>query len=151
MENLLGGMPFKDGSFSLYFGDAKVGWIALDDVATVAATVLREGPQKHNRQNYWFSTEALNGHEVAVIISEVIEKPCRFEAKLPQQLPEDIDIDKIGFEAVYFRSGQDFMQQVFDGRASYAVEVRNDIEKVTGKPPTTFKQWAKKYSNELLK
>lgn len=151
MENLLAGMPIKDGSFSLYFGDAKVGWIALEDVAAVAATVLREGSEKHGGQNYWFSTESLNGHEVAAIISEVTEKPCQFEAKRPEQLTEDIDSDSLGFEPTYFRSGQDFMQQVFDGRASYAAEVRNDVEKVTGKPPTTLKQWAEKHKAELLR
>lgn len=151
MENLLSGMPFQNGSFSLYFGDAKVGWIALEDVAAVAAKVLREGSQKHGGQNYWFSTEVLNGYEVAEIISSVIDKPCRFEPKQPQQLSEDIDIDSIGFEQAYFKSGQDFMQQVLDGRASYAASVRNDIEKVTRRQPTTFKQWAQKHKAELLK
>jgi uncharacterized protein YbjT (DUF2867 family) len=151
MENLLTGMPFKDGSFSLYFGDAKVGWIALEDVAATAATVLREGPEKHNGQNYWFSTESLNGYEVAAIISDVTGKPCHFEPKRPEQLTEDIDIDSIGFEPTYFKSGQDFMQQAFDGQASYIASVRNDVEKVTGKPPTTFKQWAKKHKAELLR
>ncbi len=31
----------------MFFGEQRVGWIALKDLAAVAATVLRQGPERH--------------------------------------------------------------------------------------------------------
>ena len=59
MENLLGLTALKDGSFPMFVDNNAVGWIALDDVAAVAARVLRDGPEKHGGKDYWLSTDSL--------------------------------------------------------------------------------------------
>ncbi len=51
MDNLLGIMPIKGGAFPMYCGDRRVGWVAAKDLAAVAATVLREGPERHGGQD----------------------------------------------------------------------------------------------------
>ena len=40
-------------------GNAKQGWVCTKDIGEVAATVLREGPEKHNGKDYYLSIEIL--------------------------------------------------------------------------------------------
>jgi len=40
-------------------GDKRVGWVASDDIAAVAAKVLAEGSERHAGKNYYLSTDVL--------------------------------------------------------------------------------------------
>jgi hypothetical protein len=51
MQNLLGQFA-QAGEVRWYGKDAKVGWIALEDVAECAAKILAEGPSLHNKKDY---------------------------------------------------------------------------------------------------
>lgn len=59
LENLLSLFAPKGDVVTVFWENQRLGWIAAADIAAVAAKVLREGPKKHNRQNYWLSTEVL--------------------------------------------------------------------------------------------
>ena len=69
MENLLTVMRPVDGTLRWPMGDKRVGWVASDDIAAVAAKVLGEGPERHAGKNYYLSTDVLNGMEVAGVLS----------------------------------------------------------------------------------
>jgi NAD(P)H dehydrogenase (quinone) len=45
MDNLLQAAPVVGGKLFWFVGDQQVGWIAPEDVSSVAATVLTEGPR----------------------------------------------------------------------------------------------------------
>ncbi|MGI2904483.1 NmrA family NAD(P)-binding protein [Tolypothrix sp. VBCCA 56010] len=150
MENLLGIAPLKDGAFSMFCGDRRLGWIALKDVAAVAATVLHEGSAKFGGKDYWMSTESLNGAEVAAILSEVLKQKIRCDYKQPDDLRELLMSGKIPVEPNYAEAGVEFMRQVMDGRMGYIGSVRDDVQFVTGKPSTSFKQWAIENRDRLL-
>lgn len=109
MQNLIGATPVKDGVLTMYMGSARLGWVALEDVAAVAATVFREGPQKHRGQHYWMSTEALTGDEAAAIIAKVTGKSCRCQSKKPEQFLEDVMASGISIEPVYAAGGAAFL------------------------------------------
>jgi NAD(P)H dehydrogenase (quinone) len=142
MENLLGITPLKDGAFSMFCGDRRLGMVALKDVAAVAVTILSEGSAKFAGKDYWMSTEALNGEEAAIILSEVLKQEIRCEYKQPDDLRELMMSGNIPVEPNYAEAGVEFMRQVLDGRMGYIGTVRDDVQFVTGKHSTSFKQWA---------
>lgn len=141
MENLLGLTPIKDDTFPMFCEDRRVGWIALKDVAAVAATVLCKGPVKFGGKDYWMSTESLHGAEVAAILSEVLEREIRCEYKQPDDLRELLSKSN-SVEPNYGEGAVEFMRQVIDGPMGYISSIRDDVPFVTGKPSTTLKQWA---------
>ncbi len=69
MENLLTVMRPVGGALRWPMGDKRVGWVASNDIAAVAAKVLAEGPERHAGKNYYLSTDVLNGTEVAEVLS----------------------------------------------------------------------------------
>lgn len=89
MEAMIGTFSIRNDIFPWYMGEPRVGWVALKDLATVAATVLREGSQRHGGQNYWLSVESLNATEVASILSDVLDRQIRHELKQPSDLLKD--------------------------------------------------------------
>ncbi len=142
MENLLSFTPLKASSFSMYCGDKRVGWIALQDVAAVAATVLLKGPEKYGGKNYWMSTESLNGSEVAAILSEVLNQEISCFLKQPEDLWALLTSGESKVEPNYAEGAVKFMRQVMDGRMGYIGSIRDDVPLVTGRTSTTLRQWA---------
>jgi NAD(P)H dehydrogenase (quinone) len=150
MENLLSITPLQAGTFPMFCGDRRLGWIALRDLATVAATVLREGPEKHGGQNYWLSTEALNGSEVAAILSEVLDREIRAELQGPQDLQQLLALSGSKVESKYGEGAVEFMRQVLDGQMGYIGSIRNDVPYITGRAATTVHKWAEEHHQQLL-
>lgn len=142
MENLTGITPAMGGTFPVFFDDRRAGWIALKDVAAVAATALREGPERHGGQHYWLSTDVLNGPEVAEILTEILGRPIRCDVKGPADLEALLAHPRSPMEPNYGAAAVEFMRQVIDGRMGYIGTVRDDVPFVTGRPSTTLRQWA---------
>ena len=150
MEYLLSTSPPIGDSFSVFWGNRRVGWIALKDLAAVAATVLREGPDKHGGKDYWMSTEVLDGPQVAAILSEVLGRQIRSEIKQPDDFKALFTSGKIQVESWYAEGGVEFMRQVVDGRMGYIGSVRDDVPYVTGRAATTLREWASENRERLL-
>jgi uncharacterized protein YbjT (DUF2867 family) len=98
MDNLLGIMPIKGGTFPMYCGDRRIGWVAAKDLAAVAAAVLRDGPERHGGQDYWLSTDVLSGPEVATVLTEVLEKEVRCDVKGPDDFKAFFTSSNISIE-----------------------------------------------------
>lgn len=151
MQNLTGALPVVGGKVSLYCEDKKVGWVALEDVAQAASLVLREGPSKHAGNDYWFSSESLNVHDVARILSEATEHEFIALAKSPEQFMEDMKKSNIEFERWYAEGAAEFFRQVVDGRMSYIADVRDDCQKLLGRKGMTLEEWASRHKDEILR
>ena len=151
MDNLIGITPVAGGTFPVFFEDRRAGWIALKDVAAVAATALREGPGRHGGQDYWLSTESLNGPEAAQILTEVLGRPINCKVMGPKALAELLANPQFPMEPNYGAAAVEFMRQVVDGRMAYIGTVRDDVPFVTGRPSTPFRQWATENRETLLK
>jgi uncharacterized protein YbjT (DUF2867 family) len=151
MENLLGLMSIKDGAFTMYCGDRRVGWVALKDLAAVAAAVLRDGPERHGGQYYWLSPEVLSGPEAATILTEVLGQEIRCDLKGPDDFRAFFMSSRIPVESWYAEGVVEFMRQVMDGRLGYIGTMRDDGPFVTGRPSTGFRQWAAENRDALLK
>ncbi|HEX8550206.1 MAG TPA: NmrA family NAD(P)-binding protein [Abditibacteriaceae bacterium] len=133
MDNLLNFSAPQADLLTLYWGKRDVGWIAASDIAAVAATVLNQGPEKHQERDYWLSTEVLGGSEVAAILSEVTDRSIRFNPQGPDDFKALISSLGDQVEPWYAAGGVDFMRQVSDGRMGYIGTIRDDIPYVLGR------------------
>jgi uncharacterized protein YbjT (DUF2867 family) len=149
MENLVTFMAPRNGVVTSYWGDARMGWIALSDVAAVAATVLSEGPIKHHGKDYWLSTDVLTADQTAAVLSQVTGTSIKAEKKLPADFATLIDSGQVPMEKWYAAGAVEFMHQVHDGRMGYIGTTRNDLPYVTGKNPTSLEQWARNNLSRL--
>jgi uncharacterized protein YbjT (DUF2867 family) len=150
MDNLLNFNALREDSFTLYWESRAVGWVAVSDIAAVAAAALGEGPEKHHGRDYWMSTEVLNGTQVAAILSEVTNRTIRCNLKRPEDFKAFINSPGVEVEQWYAEGGLDFMRQVSDGRMGYIGTIRDDVPFVLGRPSLTFREWASSHKDEFI-
>jgi NAD(P)H dehydrogenase (quinone) len=142
MDGLAPEISANKGTFSVYWGDRRVGWIAARDIAAVAATVLRQGPARHSGKEYWLSTEVASGPEAAAIFSDVLGREIHCNIRGPEDFLASIASRGLTVESWYADAGVEFTRQVLDGRMGYIGTVRDDVEFVTGRSSTSLRQWA---------
>jgi NAD(P)H dehydrogenase (quinone) len=78
----------KADPLTVYWESRRVGFIAVSDIAAMAAAVLQKGPEKHHGRDYRISIDALDGSEVAAIVSEVTGRSIAFNPKEPDDFKE---------------------------------------------------------------
>lgn len=142
MDGLASMISDGDGTFPVFYGDRRVGWIAAKDIAAVTATVLRQGPSRHAGKDYWLSTEVASGPEVAAIFSGAIGREVRCDVRGPEDFKASLQRRSTPIESWYADGGVEFTRQVLDGRMGYIGTVRDDVEFVTGRPSTSLHAWA---------
>lgn len=143
MEYMIASSSPQDGAFSVFWGESRVGWVALRDVAEVAAKVLREGPARHAGKDYWMSTEALSGPQVAAVLSEEFGREIRCDVRAPAEFEELFQSGALQVESWYAKGAVDWCVQVADGRMGYIGTVRDEIPHLLGRPATTLREWAR--------
>jgi uncharacterized protein YbjT (DUF2867 family) len=141
MQNLmmmlaLGGAP--PGILVNYIGDAKHAWIDLEDIAAVAATVLRE-PTPHTSKIYPLATDAATMREVAALMTEVTGRPWRYEARAPEVFERTVVSG--GAEPVYMGSVRMDFELLGKGLRPEAADVTNDFERVTQRKPRSLRSF----------
>jgi uncharacterized protein YbjT (DUF2867 family) len=149
MDNLLTFSAPRGGTVMAFFGEQRVGWTALKDLAAVAATALRQGPCRHGGQHYWLSPEVHTGQQVADILSDVLGTTMRCEIQAPDALAKIIG--EGAMEKKYAEAAVEFARQVNDGRMGYIGTVRDDAPFVIGRPSTTLREWAAENRESLLR
>jgi len=150
MDNLLTFFAPRGGTATVFFGEQRVGWIALKDLAAVAAAVLRERPQRHGGQEYWLSPEVLTGSQVADILSDVLGTKIGCKMQSPDVLATML-AESGAIEKKYAEGAVEFTRQVSDGRMGYIGTVRDDGPYITGRPSTTLREWAEENRESLLR
>lgn len=149
MEYLTASAPPRGGAFSVFWGEARVGWVALQDVAEATARVLVEGPEKHAGKDYWFSTEVRTGPEVATLFSDVLGRTITCDVRQPAELEAVFQSGALKVESWYARGGVDWCVQIADGRMGYIGTVRDDFPHVVGHAATTMREWTELHRDEL--
>jgi NAD(P)H dehydrogenase (quinone) len=150
LENLLSFFAPKGDVLTVFWERQRMGWIAAADIAAVAAKVLTEGPRKHHRQNYWMSTEALDGPEVAAILSDVTGRDIKCDIQGADDFKALFQSSNIQVESWYAEGGVEFMRQVIDGRMGNISSVRDDVPYILGRPALTVRVWASQHRDELI-
>lgn len=130
-----GGPIRSEGAIYLPAGGGRTGFIAASDIGEAAAVALL-GEQSGEA---WTLTgpESLDHAEVAAILTEVLGRPIRY-----------VDIPPEAFAAALRQHGvSELGVSVMDGlygmvRAGWTAELSPDVERVTGRTPTRFRDWA---------
>lgn len=146
MENLTDSQRPVDGKLYWPMGDAKVGWIAGDDLTAVAAKVLAEGPAIHAGQNYYLSTDLLDGPGTAAVLTEALGQRIDAIVTSPDALETALNAGNLAlapkFEKHYAASVVENVRQIYDGRMAHIGAVTDTVERLLGRPPVTLAQWA---------
>jgi uncharacterized protein YbjT (DUF2867 family) len=142
MEALTSAYLPKNLTYTTYWKDRRVGYIASSDIAAVAAKVLVDGPGRHNKKDYWLSVESYNANEIAQLMSEVTGLEIKCEEKGVEEFKQLIEdwISK-GADSWYASANIDFVRQMLDGRMSYMSMVQNDIPYILGRPAKTVMEF----------
>ena len=153
MENLLTVMRPVDGALRWPMGDRRVGWVASDDIAAVAAKVLAEGPERHAGKNYYLSTDVLNGTEVAGVLSRATARPIRALVMTPDDLALGVASGQVvmpgNIEANYAASMLEWARQTFDGRMDYSAVTTDTVATLLGRPPISLEDWARQHRSKI--
>lgn len=151
MEAITGLYTPKNLTYTTYFSDRRIGFVASSDIAAVAAKVLADGPERHAGQHYWLSVESVNGQEIAQLLSDVTGLAIKVEDKGIEGFRQLIETPDFPIESWYAKANIEFVAQVLDGRMSYMSTVRNDIPYILGRPAKTLREYLNDHKTTLTK
>jgi NAD(P)H dehydrogenase (quinone) len=141
----------KNLTYTGYWEDRRIGYIASSDIAAMAAKALVDGPERHGGQHYWLSVETFNGQEIAELLSDVTGLKIKYENKGLAGFKEVIDqIVANGGESWYANANIEFVTQMLDGRMSYMSMVQNDIPYVLGRPAKTLREFLEEHKAAIM-
>ncbi|PRY16319.1 uncharacterized protein YbjT (DUF2867 family) [Pontibacter ummariensis] len=126
----------QEGKFYQPTGDGKVGYIDVEDIAAVATEVLL-GTGHEGKAYDLTGPEALSSRKIAQILSEVTGKQVEF-----------VDVpEAAAFDAMVSHGAQDWMANALlelyrVQRAGHSSITNDTVERLTGRPPRTFRQFA---------
>jgi uncharacterized protein YbjT (DUF2867 family) len=153
MDNLLAASPVVDGKLYWFMGQQAVGWVAPEDVAAVAAKILTDGPERHGGNQYWLSTDFLNGSQAAAEISKGLALPVEAIVLTPDDLVKQVANGAMKLpsfvEATYGASMLEWVRQTYEGRLNFK-GATSTVEDVTGNRPQTLEMWVRANRQAIL-
>jgi len=148
MQNILNFSLAEGGAIRQFIGDAKVGWIDTDDIAGVAAAVLRS-PAGHRGRSIPLAVESLSIGEVAAVLTEVIGKPFRYEPRSPDEFLAGALAG--GMEPTYAHCVHNVFVRTAAGLLADSADISDPIEAITGKKPIKWRDHAARHRDEFLR
>lgn len=146
MQNLLGygGESYvKQGVIKHYVGAARLSWVDCDDVAAVASACL-VNPPKHAGKTYRLGYEAKTYHEVAEVFSETLGQPFTYEPQPPSDFLRNVLA--AGAEPAYMKCVFDSYTDLTNGVDIKSDETFEGFAELTGRPPRTLADFARKHA-----
>ena len=150
LENMLSVSQPVGGTFSTFWGENRVGYVALHDLAAVTAKVLRDGPERHGSKDYYLSTETMTAPELAAAFSEVLDRPIRCNMLGASDMEALFKKGTVQVEDWYARSSFELLTQFGDGRMGYMGTVKDDVPYLLGRPAIGVREWAEMHKAQLL-
>jgi len=141
MENFtsgfIGTMILTNFGIFIAAGNGKTSFISVKDVAQVAAIAFDQC--HYNKEYNLTGVESLDHAEIAAVISKISGKDIKYEAISADEMIQGAM--HIGLPAEV----AEYMGMLYGAVASgYVSGVTDDFEKVTGRKPLTFAQFAEK-------
>lgn len=129
-----------------YIGDTRWSWVDSDDLALVAAETLRQ-PQVHGGKIYPLGYDTATISEVAEILTEVIGKPYGIENHSADEFLENML--RFGAEPAYIHCVYTQFKLNIANKIPNADATFDNFEAITGKKPTTWREFVEKHRQEL--
>jgi NAD(P)H dehydrogenase (quinone) len=146
MDNLLVSASVIGGKLYWFIGEQPVGWIAPEDIGTVAARVLADGPDQHGGKQYLLAAQMLNGTQAAAEIAKGLDTPVEAVVLTPDYLLAQVASGGTKMpayvEATYGASILEWIRQTYEGRLNF-VKVTSVVEDLTGNKPLTLETWVR--------
>ncbi len=131
------------GTLRYYIGDARWCWVDAEDVADVAAAVLR-APHVHDGDTDRLGYDVKSFGEVAAIIADVIGQPFRDEARPPSEFLEAIL--NAGASLAYMSCVHDSFSRLSHGDLHGSDQTFDNFTDITGKLPTTMRDFVSRHA-----
>jgi NAD(P)H dehydrogenase (quinone) len=147
MQNLLGyggAQAERNGVIRHYVGNARISWVDTDDVAAVAAVVLRN-PEIHAGKTYHLGYEAKTYSEIAEILAKAVGSPFISESRSPEEFLEQMLA--AGAEPAYMRCVYQNWIDYAAGAIPGADAVYDNFSQLTGRQPKTWAEFAKQHAD----
>jgi uncharacterized protein YbjT (DUF2867 family) len=143
MQNFITYFPPRNGAIYLPWGNGKASFVDTRDIAAVAAEALTS--DGHEGKTYTLTGPAALGiAEVAQILSEAVAREFKYV-----DVPEDAARDGMLQAGVPKWQVEALMELHAINKQNRWAAVTSDIEKVTGKPATTFAQFARDHADRF--
>lgn len=123
-----------------------VSWIASDDIAAVAAVVIRD-PAAHAGQAYPLASFASDIYAIADLFTQMSGRKHSVGVTPPEKMMERLLAQ--GREPEYAKALIDYVDGVNAGLVPEIADVFDTVERVAGRPATTWKQFLDKHAAEL--
>ena len=143
MQNFMNYFPPRDGTIYLPWGNGKASFIDTRDIAAVAAEALTS--DGHEGKTYTLTGPAALGiAEVASILSEVAGREINY-----------VDVPESAAREGMLQAGlpqwqvEPLLELHATNKQNRWTAVTSDVEKVTGKPATTFAQFARDHADKF--
>ena len=143
MQNFMNHFPPRNGVIYLPWGNGKASFVDTRDIAAVAAEVLTN--TGHEGKTYTLTGPAALGiAEVAKILSEAARREIKY-VDVPEAAARD-GMQQAGLPQWMVDALTDLHASQKQNRWT---AVTSDIEKVTGKPATSFEQFARDHADRF--
>eukprot|EP01105_Mastigella_eilhardi_P014454 TRINITY_DN3294_c0_g2_i1.p1 TRINITY_DN3294_c0_g2~~TRINITY_DN3294_c0_g2_i1.p1 ORF type:complete len:427 (+),score=138.92 TRINITY_DN3294_c0_g2_i1:73-1353(+) len=126
-------------------GDGKASYIATEDIAAVATTLLLNPTAHAGKSLVLTGPAALSGAEVASIIGKIIGKEIK-NVDLPAEVLKK-NIEQTGMPE---KLAQGLIDLENVKKAGYAAVVTDNVKQVTGKEPMSLEQYILAHKQQLL-
>ncbi|MGO2305438.1 MAG: SDR family oxidoreductase [Providencia sp.] len=149
MQNLLGYQGddnLQKGILRSYFGNAVLSWVDCIDVAELAAHCLTS-PKQHYGQIYRLGYETKSHHQIAQLLTKELGIPFQYKAEDPNEFWQHALNNNL--ELAYMKSIYDHFIAFSSGELDRTGMVFDNFQKITGKAPTTLKEFILKHQNRF--
>lgn len=134
------------GVITHYIGNARWSWVDCDDLALVAAETLCH-PERYAGEIIPLGYDARTCDEVAEILTDIVGQPFRAEAHPPEEFLETML--KAGGDPAYIRCVYTQFTLNIAGAIPNADATFDNFEAITGRQPTTWREFAAKHRAEF--
>jgi uncharacterized protein YbjT (DUF2867 family) len=123
-----------------------VSWIASEDIAAVAAAVIRN-PQAHAGQAYPLASVAASIADITQTFAKFTGKPHTHAAPPTERLKERLAAQ--GREPDYAQALIDYIEAVQSGKVNEIANTYDTVERVAGRPALTWEAFLERHKAEL--
>lgn len=146
MQNLIGFGWLNQGVITNYISNARWSWIDCDDLALVAAETL-VNCDRHAGKIYPLGYDAATMQEISEILTNVVGKPFRLEARSPEEFLDAML--KSGGDPAYMHCVYTQLKLNADNKIPCADATFGNFEEITGCKPMTWRDFAQKHKAEF--
>lgn len=143
MQNLL--MPVMSDPQSAvlthYIGDAPTSWVDTDDIAAVAATILRS-PERHDGQSYGLGAEVATIGGITDVLTDLTGRAWRYEPKEPGEFLAAVTA--AGADPVYMDCVRNVFERTGEGSLPEAAATFDSVERITGRAATSLRAFLRR-------